>query len=210
MHPRRRLRPLDRLRQRDVSFPASGTPGSFPIQLSNSQRCADPVLGGRRVPFVCFFRSPKNEGKQSADRRWCGYAAPGDPPRGKVDLRSAGDHRLVTPAGAPLDALLRASSLRHRAALSAALLRRVSQLLAGGHSTPERSPAAARVRGCEPRPRAPHQHEARNCRVPAAGSRTCCPVPPPACSTLKTPHECAPQASRVIVRIFLPCRGVKV
>ena len=33
----------------------------------------------------------------------------------------------------------------------------VSQLLAGGRSTSGRSPDAARVRGCEPRPRAPHR-----------------------------------------------------
>jgi len=67
-----------------------------------------------------------------------------------------------------------AFSLRRRAALSS--MARVcpsivSQLLAGGRSASGRSPDAARVRGCEPRPRAPHQSEARNCRAPAAGVR---------------------------------------
>ncbi len=36
-------------------------------------------------------------------------------------------------------------------------------------AAPGRSPDAARVRAVRARPRAPHQHEARNCRAPAAG-----------------------------------------
>ena len=64
-----------------------------------------------------------------------------------------------------------AFSLRRRAALSAEIFHSaVSQLLAGDHSVPGRSPDAARVRAVRAaRSRAPHQHEARNCRVPAAG-----------------------------------------
>ncbi len=54
-----------------------------------------------------FCPGRKNEGEQSADRRWCGYAAPEGPPRGRAHLRIAGDDRPVTQAGAPLGALLR-------------------------------------------------------------------------------------------------------
>src|SRR2546429_9306323 len=48
-------------------------------------------------------------------------------------------------------------------------------------------PETARVRGCEPRPRAPHQPP----RFPAlaAGLGRASPRPPPACSAIKTPLD---------------------
>jgi hypothetical protein len=134
-----------------------------------SQRSAGPVGGGGR-PLV-FFRSPKkNEGSRAPTGAGAEAAAPRDPPRGRVHLRIAGDDRLMTRAGAPLDALLRRSHYgvgpRFRRWCQACPSI-VSQLLAGDHSVPGRSPNAARVRGCEPRARAPHQ-QARGFPQPAA------------------------------------------
>ena len=63
----------------------------------------------------------------------------------------------------------------------------VSQLLAGDRCVPERSPDTARVRGCESRPRAPPQSEARNCRAPAAGRQG--PVVGPRLSGLLRHHD---------------------
>ena len=90
-----------------------GARGSFradhPDSIVKQPTLRRPV--SRRAPDApcLFFRSPKNEGKQSADRRWCGYAAPGGPSRERTDLRIAGDHRPMTRAGAPLGALRRRS-----------------------------------------------------------------------------------------------------
>jgi len=47
----------------------------------------------------------------------------------------------------------------------------VSQLLAGGRSTPGRSPGAARVRGHEPRPQAPHQPKRAACAALSGPNR---------------------------------------
>ena len=79
----------------------------------------------------------------------------------------------MTRAGAPLGALLRrlpygiGPRFRRWCETCPSI---VSQLLAGGRCTSGRSPDAARVHAVRTaRPRAPHQHEARNCRAPAAG-----------------------------------------
>src|SRR4051812_4032403 len=74
------------------------------LQMSNSQ-APSPRLGRAPVPFVCF-RPRKMRG---AERRQAlvRTAAPGGPPRGRADLRVAGDHRRDTPTGAPIGALLR-------------------------------------------------------------------------------------------------------
>jgi hypothetical protein len=72
----------------------------------------------------------------------------------------------------------------------------VSRLPAGTLSGPGRSPGAARVRGCEPRPRAPY----RSC----AGIARPCPgeLPPnlrqrpPLRPALTTPHDSAPRRTR--------------
>ena len=86
-----------------------------------------------------------------------------------------------------------AFSLRRRAALSTAPSAAVSQLLAGDRCVPGRSPDAARVRGCEPRARAPHRRRPGIAGRPPPKPRTCSPARSPIRSALKTPHECAPQ-----------------
>ena len=114
----------------------------FDCQTAKLRR---PVRAGRRMP-LSIFRRP--EGSRAPTGAGAESAAPRDPPRGKVDLRIAGDRRPATQAGAPLDALLRRFSLRHRAALSPMVQSvpiAVSQLLAGGRCTSGRSPDAARV-----------------------------------------------------------------
>jgi len=169
----------------------------------NDQRVVNappPVCVGLREPFV-FFRSPKKmRGSRAptgagAERRTRG------PPRGQTHLGIARDHRPMTRAGAPFGALLRRSPygvgprFRRWREVSPPI---VSQLLAGDHSIPRRSPDAARVHAVRSaHPRAPPQYEARNYRAPAAGLRTCSPAPPPACSAITTPHESAPRLSRV-------------
>ena len=55
----------------------------------------------------------------------------------------------------------------------------VSQLLAGGRSTPERSPGAARDEACEAPPRAPHRPKTRISLVPATGIGSASPAPTP-------------------------------
>src|SRR5947209_4701055 len=92
MHSRRRLRPLDRLRQRDVSFRARIVLTWFPIQLSNSQRSAAGLGGAPAATGLVFCSQEK---KRGAERRQAlvRNAAPGGPPRGGTDLRVAGDHR---------------------------------------------------------------------------------------------------------------------
>ena len=65
---------------------------------------------------------------------------------------------------------------------------------------PRRRPSA-RVR-TSPAGAAPAK--ARNCRAPAAGFETSSPAPPPARSTLKTPHECAPSGEQGVIPIVLP------
>ena len=86
------------------------------------------------------LRSPQGEGgEQSADRRWCGSAAPDGPSRERTDLRIAEDHRPMTRAGAPLGALLRLSRMPFgirpapgRACVSRRSNRAVSEHLAQG------------------------------------------------------------------------------
>jgi len=73
----------------------------------------------------------------------------------------------------------------------------VSQLLAGGRSASGRSPGMARVRGCEPRPRAPHRP-----RPGIAGRRPgrrygASPPHPFLRPALTTPHDSAPRRSRM-------------
>ncbi len=169
-----------------------------PIRLSNSQRSAVPLRGGG-CPLSFFCSSPKNEGSRApagagAERRT----------RWPASRSSRSPGRRRSPAGYAHRRAYRRSaaafSLRHRAALSAALFAAVSQLLAGGLSTSGRSPNAARARAVRAaRPRAPPQSEARNCRAPAAGRRDRISSPAyPACSATKTPLEWRPSASKVI------------
>ena len=95
-----------------------------------------------------------------------------------------------------------AFSLRRRAALSSgsrghaqrtAVGPNVSLLQAGGHSTPGRSPAAARDGACEAPARAPHRPKTGNCPVPATGLDAASPTPPPVRPAVTTPHESAPR-----------------
>src|SRR3954468_20260405 len=143
---------------------------------------------------VVFFGSPKNEGEQSADRRWCGTPHPVarlavEPISGSPEI-TGGIRPPARLSALCCGVFLAASGRAFCGAFGAA----VSQLLAGGHSTSGRSPDAAREHGCEPCARAPLQSAARNCRAPAAGRRDRISSPAyPACSTLKTPHECAPR-----------------
>ena len=112
---------------------------------------APPARSRGRVP-LSFSAPPKNGGEQSADRRWCGSAAPGGPPRGRTHLRTAGDD---PPRRGP------AASRRPAAALGTAS-RRLPQLRAAlacpgdkagppastshtGRSTGRAGPEAARV-----------------------------------------------------------------
>ena len=104
----------------------------------------------RRLPCA------PQRGGQSADRRWMRNAAPGGPPCGRADPWIARDHRPMTLAGAPLGAPPRHFSVPGRAFRRGIRASSVSQLLAGGRSTPRRSPGDARVRGDEPRPQVPH------------------------------------------------------
>src|SRR5437868_13934368 len=102
----------------------------------------------------------------------------------------------MTRAGAPLGALLRrlpygiGPRFRRWCKACPSI---VSQLLTGGRSTPGRSPDAARVRGCEPRARAPHQTKRRIAPRRPPELRGESPPRPPACSATKTPHDGAPQ-----------------
>ena len=174
---------------------------NFRFSSSKSQRCAGPV-GRGRVPRVCFPLPLKNEGEQNADRRWCGSAAPRWPvSRSSPSPRSLRDHRPVTQAGAPLGALLRRSPsgagprFQQRAyALPSASSWQGIVVSPGGAPTP---PGCVL---CVSTPAGAAPTKARNCRAPAAGFEACSPAPPPACSALKTPHECAPLASRVRTR----------
>ena len=100
------------------------------------------------------------------------FAAPGTPSSDFVSLdkvegmeRRSAQHRGSAPCGAcasgEIRAPLGAPSRRFFATPGRAFRPRskdpgVSELLAGGLSASGRSPGAARVRGCEPRPRAPH------------------------------------------------------
>jgi hypothetical protein len=91
------------------------------------QRPAAWFWGGRVSPSVS---SPPARG---AERRQAlvGKRPTRDPPRGRVDLRIAGDHRPMTPAGAPLGAPPRLFSVPGRAFQDGFPVL-ISQLLAGG------------------------------------------------------------------------------
>ena len=73
-------------------------------------------------------------------------------PRHRQSGRAFRGSRGAPQAGFPVSAHSRASVLTDGGPAI-----HVSQLLAGNRSVPGRSPDAARVRGCEPRARAPHQ-----------------------------------------------------
>ena len=180
-----------------TEFAARALHSRMSLQLICQTANAAPA-GLREAPDALrpFFRSPKNEGEQSADRRWCGSAAPDGPSRERTDLRIAGDHR---PDRRPA----RLSALCCGVFLTAA-----GRAFVDGASVPiDRQPAPGRGSWCpraEPRrrpsarvrtsPAGATPTKARNCRAPAAGRLwTSSPIPPPACSTLKTPHECAPR-----------------
>jgi hypothetical protein len=146
-------------RPTSLEFPANAPP---PVSRAGAG-CPCPIS----VPRKCEgSRAPTGAGADTPHPVTCLATgpSPGTPE----------DDRPMTRAGAPLGALLRRSPSgvgpRFRRWCKACPPI-VSQLLAGDRCVPGRSPDAARVRGCEPRPRAPHQHEARNCRAPAAGLR---------------------------------------
>ena len=158
--------------------------------LRSSQRSAAGLLRAPDAP--CPFSVP--EKMRGAERRQAlvRKRRTRGPPRGRAHLRIAGDDGRERPAVAPLGALLRRSHYGVGPRFPA--FAPISQLLAGDRCVPGRSPDAARVRGCEPRPRAPPQSEARNCRAPAAGRRDRISGPAyPACSATKTPHDGAPR-----------------
>ena len=139
-----------------------------------SQRSAAPVLCGAGCAVVppC---APRVEGRQSADRRWCGTPHPVTRLAVRADPWSARDHRPMTPAGAPLGApprhfwrsrLRRSSGSRFREPAFAPT--RPAGSLQSGPSAARHSslhcvncvhlfalPGAARVRGYESRPQGP-------------------------------------------------------
>jgi hypothetical protein len=100
---------------------------------------------GAGVPFV-FFPPPQKRGEQSADRRWCGTPHP----LARLAVEPISENARRSPASHVGRRAFRrpaaAFSLRRRAALSAVPCTAVSQLLAGDHCVPGRSPDAARVR----------------------------------------------------------------
>ncbi len=168
---------------------------SRPGMTGQNQCSASPLRRGRAPLVLLLLPSTEVRG---AERRQAlvRNAAPGGPSRERTDLGFARDHRPMTRTGAPFGALLRRSSYgvgprfrRWRKACPPI----VSQLLAGDHSVPGRSPDAARV------PVASRQRGRRPSTRPGIAGRrlpdlrTCSPVPPPACSTIKTPLDGAPR-----------------
>src|SRR3954469_10366086 len=88
-------------------------------------------------------------------------AAPGGPPRGRADLRVAGDHRRDTPTGAPIGALLRRFPYgigprfqqRAFAPPSASSWQEALVPPGGAPTPPERVLCVQHVRGRRPSPR---------------------------------------------------------
>ncbi len=136
----------------------------------------------------------KKRGEQSADRRWCGSAAPDGPSRERTHLRIAGDDRPMTRAGAPLGALLRRSPsgagprFQQRAfALPSASSWQEAVVPPGGAPTP---PECAL---CVSTPAGAAPAKARNCRAPATeGARLfsgASPIRPASRRLMKRPSD---------------------
>ena len=173
---------------------------SAPRSLSSivkSQRSAGPAQTGAGAPLS--FSAPQNEGSRAPTGAGAETPHPMTCLAGEVASPDAGDRRPMTRAGAPFGALLRRShygvgprfveaKLPHRSSASSW---QEAVVPPGGAPTPPGCPAdeaGARRRRTS--------HEARNCRAPAAGLRTCSPVPPPACSAIKNAPDGAPRRAR--------------
>ena len=142
----------------------SGHSGSaFALPTGFWPSSAAPILGGAgyavvpiRPPEIEGGRAPIGAGAQRRTR---------DPPRGRADLRFAGDRQPITPAGAPFGAPPRLFQRNHWFRISSGPRFRehgigaapVQQAPCGAVLLPPgRSPGAARVLGYKPSPRGPH------------------------------------------------------
>ena len=177
----------------------------FDCQTANA-----PPPGWQGAGAPCPFSAPrKNEGSRAPT----GAGAEAPHPVARLAAGRSPDRRRSPANDAGRRAFRRSAaafSLRRRAALSPmaqACPPIVSQLLAGDHSVPGRSPDAARVRGCEPRPRAPPQSEARNCRAPAAGFEDLFSGPASGLLRHQDASRWRPSASRVhaSIRVVWEC-----
>ena len=145
----------------------------FPILRLKFQTAKAPParLGGGGRPLSVFC-SPKKRGgaerRQALVRkrrtRWLASRSSRSSDRRRSPASDVGRRAFRRSAAA--------SFLRRRAALSAARFKRCRQPAPGrGSLCPRAEPRRRPGAGCEPAARAPHQHEARNCRAPAAGSK---------------------------------------
>src|SRR5205814_2332110 len=112
------------------------------------------ILGRRRVrrlPFPSVNEGAERRQALGAERRTRG------PPRGRADLRFAGD-QPANDAGRRASRRSTAASFRTRAALSreGSDLSDQPTLGGGDRSVPQAEPRVARVQGYEPCPREPH------------------------------------------------------
>ena len=180
--------------------PARNPRTKFPIQLSNSQRSAARLDGGG-YPLPVFRSLKKMRGAERRQALVRKRRTRSPASRSGRSPRTLRDHRPMTRTGAPLGALLRRSPYGAGPRFQQRLRAAISQLLAGDRSVPGRSPDAARERGCEPRPRAPHRRRPGIAGRPPPKPRTCSPARSPIRSALKTPHECAPLAEQGARRI---------
>ena len=146
----------------------SGGVSSASICQTAREANAPPPGDLRRPGRRLFFPSPRHEGRRSAERRTWSFSQALSLPGERAPLGAPPRPRH----GRTHDRRRAALSPERRPALSRGEPSAVSQLLAGGRSTPGRSPGAARGRACEARLRAPHRPKTGNCPVPATGSGT--------------------------------------
>jgi hypothetical protein len=112
--------------------------------LEGGQSSAGPFEGGGCPVSV----SAPSKNVRGAERRQAlvRIAAPRGAPCGRAHLRIAGDHRPMTRAGAPLDALLRRFPSGIGPRFPAAFAPPISQLLAGDRSVPGLVPVSKEIK----------------------------------------------------------------
>ena len=193
---------VERVARSRISWSLSlGAPTARPEGFIRATKSEKPTL---RCPLVVArglapwsFPLKKSEGDGALDGAGAVDGRARGPPRGRADLRKIRPEITGHTGPARLPALHRGVfTAAPGRAFSSALSAAVSQLLAGDRCVPGRSPDAARVRGCEPRPRAPHRRRPGIAGRPPPKEFACSPAPPSIRPAITTPHESAPQRTR--------------